>query len=891
MKRILWVMGLALLLVWSTFQPSVQAAGEEVNTSVDLAVLQADIEQAAKAVLRQGQISEWSAVGLVRSDRTLPDAYSDELLKEIVSERGKFRLVTELERKIIGLSAAGIDAGDVLGYSLVDELLNHSGMTGQGSNGVIYALIALQSSGYEHLESSEWSVEHLVDWLLKEQNEDGGWSLTTDGDSDIDITGMALTALSPYLDQEAVKISTDKGAAWILDRLTEADLQATISSESISQAMIGLSSIGQNPHLLYEQLLPYRLTDGTYAHLEGEQGNAMATEQAFLALTAYELYLNDLPGVYEGLNSVHAEVIVEGPENTIVSGEVHASQALEAVQKLLAKEQISLHIEHSSYGRYITSIDGIEQGLYGGWDGWNYAVYRGGAWVPADEYGAMDQFSLQEGDRLYVYYNDDTQLIDSVTPGESFVKAEGMMTLQVNTSVWNWDAGKAEVAAAVGVTVQIGQQTVQTDVYGRANIDGLPAGEYDVKVTAYDSEKGALVVPFYSKVKVNAKEAEVSVRVEGPSGTLAHGRVEAANALQAVQRLLDNEKVEYEVKDSSFGQYITSIGGVEQGLYGEYDGWNYGVKRDGEWLPAASYGAMADFELQPSDELIVYYSHNTELIDSVVLEPSVPNSGELLKVKLTKSTWDWAQNQEIVTPAAHALVTLGTKTATADENGIAVFEQVDAGTYEMTITAYTEQGPGFVKEFVPVRIAPSSAADFSDQAEISSWAYSSVEQAVESGFIYGVSTDGQQFAPKKSLSRAEFISLLNRVLDIQPQDAVNLPYKDVPADAWYSGDVAAAIEKGYLRPDGETFEGLEPITRAEMALLTIRALDLPSVVGAEQFTDLQSVSFEQIPYIETAAVHQLIVGSDGKFMPHDEVSREMAAAVILRLDELSAANS
>ena len=39
---------------------------------------------------------------------------------------------------------------------------------------------------------------------------DGGWNLTGTGDSDADITAMALQALAKYQDQKAVKTATDK---------------------------------------------------------------------------------------------------------------------------------------------------------------------------------------------------------------------------------------------------------------------------------------------------------------------------------------------------------------------------------------------------------------------------------------------------------------------------------------------------------------------------------------------------------------------------------------------------------------------------------------------------------------------------------------------------------
>ncbi len=64
-------------------------------------------------------------------------------------------------------------------------------------------------------EDAVWNREKLVDEILEKEQEDGGFSLSTDGDSDVDITAMALTALAPYKDEEKVSTAIENGFSWL----------------------------------------------------------------------------------------------------------------------------------------------------------------------------------------------------------------------------------------------------------------------------------------------------------------------------------------------------------------------------------------------------------------------------------------------------------------------------------------------------------------------------------------------------------------------------------------------------------------------------------------------------------------------------------------------------
>ena len=54
-----------------------------------------------------------------------------------------------------------------------------------------------------------------VDRILSKQLSDGSWSLSGEGPGDVDVTAMALQALSRYTDQAAVKLGVDRALVWL----------------------------------------------------------------------------------------------------------------------------------------------------------------------------------------------------------------------------------------------------------------------------------------------------------------------------------------------------------------------------------------------------------------------------------------------------------------------------------------------------------------------------------------------------------------------------------------------------------------------------------------------------------------------------------------------------
>ena len=162
---------------------------------------------------------DWTVFGLARSGVQVAGKYYETYYGNVeaaVTEAGgklSETKYTEYSRLVLALTAIGRDPRDVGGYDLLVPLADLERVAMQGVNGSIYALLALDSAGYAIPQNPDAAVqatrEGYVDEILSRQNPDGGWANTT-GNSDLDTTAMALTALAAYRQD-----STDYFTAWV----------------------------------------------------------------------------------------------------------------------------------------------------------------------------------------------------------------------------------------------------------------------------------------------------------------------------------------------------------------------------------------------------------------------------------------------------------------------------------------------------------------------------------------------------------------------------------------------------------------------------------------------------------------------------------------------------
>jgi hypothetical protein len=240
---------------------------------------------------------EWAVLGLVRSGVPLPEAYLDTYYQNVsntlletkgVLSRSKY---SEYSRLILALTAIGKDVTSVAGYALSTYLADLEAVKKQGVNGPIYALIALDSAGYEMA-----SREALIQAILSKELATGGFSLgeTT---ANPDVTAFAIQALAGYQDRAEIKQTIDRAIQVLFSTQKE-----TETLEGLAQMIIAYTAVNIDPETdprLMSRLMDYQLSDGSFCHIPGGGTNAMSTEQAMLALVAYQRFLDGSGPLYD----------------------------------------------------------------------------------------------------------------------------------------------------------------------------------------------------------------------------------------------------------------------------------------------------------------------------------------------------------------------------------------------------------------------------------------------------------------------------------------------------------------------------------------------------------------------------------------------------------------
>ena len=280
---------------------------DKMGISQDESIFSGDFLQNAGIVS-----SDWLAIGISRFG--FEEDYEAYLtaLSQRAKDLSDTDNATEWQRCAITASAMGGDPADLDGIDLVKGGVYGRGENNsvgkQGLNGWIFALLTLDTMGYKTPEGAEFDRERILDEIVSSQNADGGFSLSK-GESDIDITAMALQAIAPYYNdfsRDDVRKSADKAVEYLSGKQ---DSSGTFgSAEADSQVTIALCSLGIDPEAdsrfvknsdLLTALLSYQNSDGGFSHEKGGDSDELATGQALCALAAQKRYELTMRRIYD----------------------------------------------------------------------------------------------------------------------------------------------------------------------------------------------------------------------------------------------------------------------------------------------------------------------------------------------------------------------------------------------------------------------------------------------------------------------------------------------------------------------------------------------------------------------------------------------------------------
>jgi len=173
------------------------------------------------------------------------------------------------------------------------------------------------------------------------------------------------------------------------------------------------------------------------------------------------------------------------------------------------------------------------------------------------------------------------------------------------------------------------------------------------------------------------------------------------------------------------------------------------------------------------------------------------------------------------------------------------------------------------------------AKSFSDTA--SHWAKQAIDRAVKLGIVSGY-PDGS-FKPGATVKRSEWTAILGRALKLGGAKK-ELSFTDLSsiqpwARPFIEQALAAGIINGYA--DG-SFQPNKEVTRAEAAVMIVRALKLPlEDESTLTFADKDDIPAFARAYVATAVKHGLITGlQDNRFSASKPASRADAVTLALR---------
>jgi len=224
-------------------------------------------------------------------------------------------------------------------------------------------------------------------------------------------------------------------------------------------------------------------------------------------------------------------------------------------------------------------------------------------------------------------------------------------------------------------------------------------------------------------------------------------------------------------------------------------------------------------------------------------------------------------------------VLIGTLTFKAKESGIAV---VNWNAMKV-VDSQLQDNSYVVNETASLKISESIVNPVSFTDIKNHWAEASIFEAASKGLISGYPNG--KFLPNGSITRIEFAVILSRSLKLEEQEELKfVDASKIPN--WAKTDVARSVKAGLIQGyQDNSFRGDQPITRAEIAVMVARSLNLKATDGVKlTFVDSNRIPSWAKDWVELAVDKGIMEGRSGNtFVPNDNATRAEATVMILRL--------
>ena len=160
------------------------------------------------------------------------------------------------------------------------------------------------------------------------------------------------------------------------------------------------------------------------------------------------------------------------------------------------------------------------------------------------------------------------------------------------------------------------------------------------------------------------------------------------------------------------------------------------------------------------------------------------------------------------------------------------------------------------------------------------WAEDIIKENIAAGNLKGDAKGA--INPDSSITRAEFIAIVNRILGLTKESDKVSNFKDVKKNAWYRSEVAKALEAGYITGISADMMGpLKTITNEQAYTILARISKAQESMSLEAVADGKNVSSWAKDGVGKAVASGYVTGFAGKIEPLKLATR---AQIIVLMD-------
>ena len=781
---------------------------------------------------------------------------------------------TEYSRLILALSALGEDAAAFQAgsktYDLTAPLLELSSssevtykVSEQGTNGTVFALIALDCRGYKKSQGAAVR-EALIAQLLKTQ-QNGAWSISNDGTGglDKDMTAMAVQALAPYRSRADVAAAINSAMRWLSEKFQETGDYG--SSETAAQVIVALSALGRdaatdpdfvtaNGVSLLSNFLSYAdsRTDG-FRHKKTGTVNQMASEQAAYALVAYDRFkkaqnsLYDMTDVVEPTPATVQEVIDKiNAIGTVTERSYSAiSEARSAYDALSAEDKAKV----TNYNVLVAAETRYEELLKAKKEQALAELAKAYADIDKNKYSEAAQKKL-----LSIFQN--AQL--DITAAKSCEQVELLLEKALQDL-------KDVKEGSIRVTFRLIGAAEATQDVNLTDSTYLPEYVTWIPTTRYTLDEDATVYDLFT---------------------------EALNEAGLYSVGAENNYVRTIYAPTILGGYALS-----EFTNGKRSGWMYTVNG---LHPDVG---LKDKTLQDGDIVVWHYvnDYSYEVADwkGDASHPSLGSGAYyyawLRAQDITPEEYVRLHIGEILTVGRHGSANPSSVKVSDLGKSITFTFKPDAG-YRVKDVKVDGKSVGAVTSYTvkKLTIFTRIVVEFTDDTlpfedvTTNDWFYDDVAFVYGEGLFAGTSSTA--FSPNASMTRAMLVTVLYR-LEGKPTVRGRSGFSDVVVNSYYEDAVTWAADNGIVNGTGTTtFSPDTNVTREQLAAILYRyaqykKYSTKASASLNGFSDAQSVSSYAKTPLEWAVAEKLVNGANGKLMPKGDASRAQVAAIFHRFVE------